>query len=191
QGRKIPGEAFVMRPAMQGKNGPGDSFVLRPTPEVTKGGNAQGKINAEVGHILLPRKAQGSPSERVMSNKRRTTGGDISSQTGIPTGMTSSGTSEEQRSKKRRVTGSSTAAARTPQSQTHTPTQKPPRPKKQFVIDLTGDSDVEERRKERSVYVPVDNSIFGAYEMTYNSSMVGGLRDPAVVMDSVNGPFAY
>lgn len=198
QGRKRPGETFVMRPAVQGKNGPGDSFVLRPIPEVAKGSNAQGKINAEVAHIFLPGKAQDSAFERVMSNKRKTTGGDVASasasQTEMPTENTSGGSSEEQRLKKRRITGGSIIGAtsvRILRNQTHTPSQRPPRPKKQFVIDLTGDSDMEERKKERSVYVPVDNSMFGAYEMTHNSSMVGGLRDPAVVMDAVNGPFAY
>ncbi|KFY02929.1 hypothetical protein O988_01806 [Pseudogymnoascus sp. VKM F-3808] len=92
--------------------------------------------------------------------------------------------------KKRKTTTNDTPAARTPQRQTPTARPRPSKPKKQFIIDLTGDSDVEKRRKERSVYVPVDNSIFGPYEMTYNATMVG-MRDPAVVMDGVNGPFAY
>ncbi|KFX87078.1 hypothetical protein V490_08571 [Pseudogymnoascus sp. VKM F-3557] len=92
--------------------------------------------------------------------------------------------------KKRKTTTSDTTAARTQQRQTPTARPNPAKPKTQFVIDLTGDSDVEKRRKKRSVYIPADNSIFGAYEMTYNATMVG-MRDPAVVMDGVNCPFAY
>jgi hypothetical protein len=98
--------------------------------------------------------------------------------------------SEEPRAKKRKTAASDTPATRMPQHQTPTARPRPTKPKKQFIIDLTGDSDVEKRRKKRSVYVPADNSIFGAYEMTYNATMVG-IRDPAVVVDGVNGPFAY
>jgi hypothetical protein len=97
---------------------------------------------------------------------------------------------EQPRPKKRKMTTSGTPAARIPKRQTSTARPRPAKPKKQFIIDLTGDSDVEKRRKKRSVYVPADNSIFGAYEMTYNATMVG-MRDPAVVVDGVNGPFAY
>lgn len=194
--RKRKGTAVtgVMRPAVQGRSGPGDAFVMRPTPEVAKGGNAQGIINATVGHILLPGKAQRNPSEQLRSNKRKTTPGDnasaSTSQTGRPTAKTPGDTSEEQRPKKRKMTAGNISAARIPQSQANTARPRPPRAKTQFVIDLTGDSDVEESRKKRQVYVPVDNSMFGAYEMTYNSSMVG-MQDPAVVVDGVNGPFAY
>ncbi|OBT63385.1 hypothetical protein VE03_07259 [Pseudogymnoascus sp. 23342-1-I1] len=160
--RRGAGSTGVMGPAVQGRKRPGEAFVLRPA--------VQGKNGPGDTFIVRPTpqhanegNAQGN--EEQGPKRRRIIGGDIT------------GTA-------------STTAVRIPQNKAETTRPRPPRAKTQFVIDLTGDSDVEDGRKGRSVYVPVDNSMFGAYEMTYNSSMVG-LRDPAVVVDAVNGPFAY
>lgn len=138
----------------------------------------------------------GNESPSVLARKKKGPGdngvvGGPSVESRKRPGEAAAGTrSKEPRAKKRKTAASETPAARILQRQTPMARQRPAKPKTQFVIDLTGDSDVEKRRKERSVYVPVDNSIFGAYEMTYNATMVG-MRDPAVVMDGVNGPFAY
>ncbi|ELR06200.1 DNA methyltransferase Dim-2 [Pseudogymnoascus destructans] len=185
-----------MGSTVEGRKRPDEAFNLWPTPQVTKRGNIRGQIQSTAGSTLQPAKAQGGASDEQMSKKRKTTASDTASpsmpQTGIQTAKTPASTSEEQSPKRRRTAASSTsntATAGASHSQTHTARRRPPKSKTQFVIDLTGDSDVE-RRGDRRVYVPVDNSMFGAYEMTYNSSMVG-MRDPAVVVDGVNGPFAY
>lgn len=192
--RKNAGDTGVVRPTVQGRKRPGGAFLLRPTPQVTNGGNPQGKINVAPRSIILPGKTQGSFSEDQRSKKRKTTTGDPASagtpQRLIRTANAPGSTSEEQLPKRRKTTGGNISATRMPRIQAPAPSQRPPRPKKQFVIDLTGDGDVEETRGERPVYVPVDNAMFGPYEMTYNSSMVG-IRDPAVAVDGVNGPFAY
>ncbi|OBT72706.1 hypothetical protein VF21_08803 [Pseudogymnoascus sp. 05NY08] len=174
---------------------PAEAFNLWPTLQVNRGVKTRGMINAAAGSTSLSRNVQNRPSEEQRPEKRKATTDDSgltsTAQTGIQTARTPDITSEEQGPKKRKTTGGNISTPRTQPSAAQTARRRPPRAKTQFVIDLTGDSDVERRGdRQRQVYVPVDNSMFGAYEMTYNSSMVG-MRDPAVVVDRVNGPFAY
>ncbi|OBT93510.2 DNA methyltransferase Dim-2 [Pseudogymnoascus verrucosus] len=179
----------------EGIRRPDEGFNLWPTPRATRSGNIRGQMQSTARSTFQPAKAPDGASEDQTSKKRKTTAGDSdlasTAQTRIQTAKTPDVTSDEQRPKRRKTTGGNISTPRTQPSAAHAPRPRQPRAKTQFVIDLTGDSDVERRgNRQRQVYVPVDNSMFGAYEMTYNSSMVG-MRDPAVVVDGVNGPFAY
>ncbi|KFY23261.1 hypothetical protein V493_05972 [Pseudogymnoascus sp. VKM F-4281 (FW-2241)] len=195
KGRRTRGTGVISR-TVQARGRPRETFFSRPSLEVAKGSNSEGGKNAADGNS-----SQGNPSEVQKSKKRKTATADTASMdtrhTGLRTSKAPGSTTVERSPKKRKISAAAaagntaaagtTSGARTPQSQAR---PKPLRAKKQFVIDLTGNSDVEERRTERQVYKPVDNSMFGPYEMTYNSAVMG-MRDPAVVMDGVNGPFAY
>lgn len=196
--RKGSGNTNVMGSVVQGRNRAGEAVITRPVSQATGRGNTQGKTNFTAGSTSLLGRAQSAPSEEQRSKKRKSGTSDTAStntpQTGTRPAKTPAGTSKEQRTKRRRVIGGNISAPRTLPNTAHVTRPGPAKGRTQFVIDLTGDSDVEERRKERQrqrqVYVPVDNSMFGAYEMTYNASMVG-IRDPTVMVDGVNGPSAY
>ncbi|KFY16412.1 hypothetical protein V492_01350 [Pseudogymnoascus sp. VKM F-4246] len=190
-------DSGVTRPTVQSIKRLGEAFVIRPIPRVTERGDMQAELNSTARNKSLPVMSQRKAAKQEFL-KRKAAAVDTDSVNTLQAGMRADRAAEdtfgEQRRKKRRVTQSNVSTARPASTTEQSSRPRPPKGRTQFVIDLTADSDEEERRRERQqqrkVYVPVDNSMFGAYEMTYNSSMVG-MRDLHVVVDGVNGPFAY